>query len=78
MRANQFCVLTTTTESRAKIQFQYNEFTPQVAYAVVCSKAVVLLLLIYGLMYFPLFVGGQCLSSFCYELLCAHSSFAII
>ena len=29
-------------------------------------------------MYFPLFVGVLCLSLFCYALLCAHSSFAII
>ena len=52
----------TTTESRAAV----------------CSKAVVLLLLIYCLMYFPLFVGILCLSLFCYALLCFHSSFAII
>ena len=42
------------------------------------SKAVVLLLLIYRLMYFPLFVGVLCLSLFCYVLFCVHSSFAII
>ena len=42
------------------------------------SKAVVLLLLIYCLMYFPLFVGILCLSPFSYALLCVHSSFAII
>ena len=41
-------------------------------------KFVVLLLSIYCLMYFPLFVGVLCLSLFCYTLLCAHSSFAII
>ena len=29
-------------------------------------------------MYFPLFVGGLCLSLFCYAFLCVHSSFAII
>ena len=29
-------------------------------------------------MYVPLFVGGLCLSLFCYALLCVHSSFAII
>ena len=40
--------------------------------------AVVLLLLIYCLMYFPLFVGVMCLSLFCYTLLCVHSRFAII
>ena len=50
------------------------------AKAVVRSKAVFLLLLMYCLMYFPLFVhvGVLCLSLFCYALLCAHSSFAII
>ena len=37
-----------------------------------------MLLLIYCLMYFPLFVGVLCLSFFCYTLLCVHSSFAII
>ena len=29
-------------------------------------------------MYFPLFVGVLCLSSFCYAVFCVHSSFAII
>ena len=47
-------------------------------YAARCSKEVVLLLLIYCSMYFPLFVGVLCLSLFCYALLCVHSSFAII
>ena len=37
-----------------------------------------MLLLIYCLMYFPLFVGVLCLHLFCYALLCVHSSFAII
>ena len=46
------------------------------AYAADRSKAVVLLLLIYCLVYLPLFVGVLCLSLFCYALL--HSSFAII
>ena len=41
------------------------------------SKVVVLLMLIYCLMYFPLFVGVLCLSLFCYALPCVHSSFAI-
>ena len=36
-----------------------------------------LLLLIYCLMYFPLFVGVLCLFLFCYAFLCVHSSFAI-
>ena len=48
------------------------------AKAAVRSKAVVLLLLIYCLMYFPLFVGALCLSLICYALLYVHSSFAII
>ena len=49
------------------------------AWAAVRSKAVVLLLLlIYCLMYFPLIVGVLCLYLFCYALLCVHSSFAII
>ena len=42
------------------------------------SKAVVLLLVVYCLMYFRLFVGVLCLSLFCYALLCVHYSFAII
>ena len=48
------------------------------AFAAYRSKAVVLLLLIYCLMYFPFFVGFLCLSLFCYALLCVHSSFALI
>ena len=48
------------------------------ACAAVRSKAVVLLLLIYCLIYFPFFVGVLCLSLFCYALLYFHSSFAII
>ena len=42
------------------------------------SKVVVLLLLIYCLMHFPLFVGDVCLSLFYFALLCVHSRFAII
>ena len=52
--------------------------SPPVAKVAVRSKAVVLLLLIYSLMYFPLFVWVLCLSLFCYALLCVHSSFSII
>ena len=37
-----------------------------------------MLLLIYCLMYFPLFVGVLCLSLLYYPLLCVHSNFAII
>ena len=37
-----------------------------------------MLLLIYCLMYFPLFVGVLCLSLFWYALLCVLSSFVII
>ena len=40
--------------------------------------AVGYVVVIYCLMYFPLFVGVLCLSLFCYALLCIHSSFAII
>ena len=47
------------------------------AWTVVRSKAVILLVLIYCLMYFPLFVGVLCLSLFCYALLCVLSSFAV-
>ena len=42
------------------------------------GSIVVDLLLIYCLIYFPLFVGVLCLFLFCYALLCVHSSFAII
>ena len=55
-----------------------NGIKPVTEQAVVRSKAVVRLLLISRLMYFPLFVEVLCLSLFCYELLCVHSSFAII
>ena len=48
------------------------------AKAAVLSKAVVLLLLTYCLMYFPLFVRVLCLFLFCYAKLCVHFSFAII
>ena len=48
------------------------------AQAVVCSEAVVQMLLIYYLMHLPLFVGVLCLSLICYTLLCVHSCFAII
>ena len=51
---------------------------PPVAWAAVRSKAVVLLLLIYCLMYFTLFVEVLCLSLFSYALLWVHFSFAII
>ena len=40
--------------------------------------AVVLLLLFYCLMYFPLFVGVLCLYLFCYALICFYSNFEII
>ena len=76
MQAKHVCVLT-TTEYRAKIWCQYNAFKPPVAQAAVRSKAVVLFLLIYCLMCFPLFVGF-CVCLFCYVLLCVLSSFAII
>ena len=47
------------------------------AEAAVRSKVVVLLLLIYCWMYFPLFVEVLYLSLFFYAFLCVHSSFAI-
>ena len=59
MGAEQYCALT-TTESRAKIWRQKNHFSPNVAQAAVRSKAVVLLLLTYCLMYFSLFRVGVC------------------
>ena len=52
--------------------------SPSEAYAAVRSKAVILVLLINCLMYFPLFVGVLCLSLICYTLLCVLSIFAII
>ena len=48
------------------------------AYVTVCSKTVVMLLLLYCLLSISLFVGVLCLTLFCYALLCVHSSFAII
>ena len=48
------------------------------AFAAVQFKVVVLLLLIYCLMYFPVFVGDLCLFLLCYAWFCVHSSFAII
>ena len=50
---------------------------PREAYTAVCSKAVVLLLLTYCLMYLPFFMGVLCLSLLCYALLCVRSSFVI-
>ena len=58
-----------------KLSFKFKYL---VSKAAVLSKEVVLLLLIYCLMYFPLFVGVLCLALFCYALLCVHSKFAII
>ena len=55
-RAKRFCALT-TTESRAKVWYQYIAFKPPVAEVVVCCKSVVLLLLIHWLLLLPLFVG---------------------
>ena len=43
-----------------------------------CSKAVVLLLFIYCLIYFPLLVGVLCMFLICYALIYVHSSFVII
>ena len=67
MRATQFCILTKQNLGR---RFSASKMH--------LSPTVVLLLLIYCLMCFPLFVGVLCLSWFCYALLCFHFSFAII
>ena len=48
------------------------------AWAAVCPRPVVLLLLICSLVSFPLVVGVLCLSLFCCALLCVLSGFAII
>ena len=68
------CIFILYTKKGAQNMFEWLRFFQ----AAVGSKAVVLLLLIYCSMYFPLFVGVLCLSLFCYALLCVHSSFAII
>ena len=71
----------TTTESGVKVWHLQNVFKPPpplVAWEDVCFKAVILLLLIYCLICFPLFVGFLYLSLLCYTLLCVHSGFAII
>ena len=52
--------------------------SPQVAEAAIHSKAVVLMLSTYCLMYSLLFVGVLFLSLFSYTLRCVHSSYAII
>ena len=65
MGAKQFCVLA-TTESRRLSTCKMHLSTP-VALAAIHSKAVVLLLSIYCLMYFSLFVGVLCFS---FVLLC--------
>ena len=44
----------------------------------ICSKAVILLLLICCFMYLPLVLGVLCLSLFCYALHCVLASFAIM
>ena len=49
-----------------------------VPWAAVPSKAVVLLLLIYCFMYFPLIVGVLCLYLFCYALFYVHCRFETI
>ena len=74
------CHELTTTESGVKVWRMQNLFKPPslVAWEDVCSKAVILLLLIYCLICFPLFVGFLYLSLLCYTLLCIHSGFAII
>ena len=59
--------------------FQEGLFKPLVDWAAVCSKAVVLLLLIYYFMYLPLFVGVLSWSLLWYELVhVVFFSFTII
>ena len=76
---NAFVVLwrhdLTTTESRVKVWCQYNVMylSSMVALAAVHSKVVVLLLLIYCLMYFPLRGFCVCLNVSWYALLCVVS-----
>ena len=86
MWAKQFCVVT-AIEYMAEIRASNMHLSPPpppppppppVTFTALRSKAVVLLLLIYCFMYFPLFVGVLCLSLFCYTLLCIHSSLAIV
>ena len=57
---NNVCALT-TTESTANIWYHLNAFKPPVASAAVCSKAVIMLLLVYCLLLLPLFVTVLCL-----------------
>ena len=83
MRAEQFCVFNNNQQQNLGRRFSASTKhlspppppPPPMAYAAVRSKAVVLSLLIYCLMYFPLLEGVLCLSLFCYALLCVHSSF---
>ena len=68
MRAKQFCVLT-TTESRRIFGTGKMHLSPPVAWAAVRSQAVVPLLLICRLMYFPFDVGCcVCLCLLCITL----------
>ena len=63
MRALHLCALT-TQEPRANICQQQNAFKPQVAYAAVLSRVVVLMLLIRCFFVTPI-VGFICCSMFC-------------
>ena len=58
----------------AKIWRQYDAFKPLIALSAVCSKAVVLLLMLHCLMFLLLFVGGSVFGA----LLSVLSSFAIV
>ena len=62
------------------IKMHLSHLSLPVAWAAARSRAAVLLLLIYCLMYFQLFVEVLCLPLFlfCYALLYVHSSFAVI
>ena len=68
-----FCVLTTTTESRTKIRYQKNAFSP-----LWLRQAVFLLVLIHCLLLPPLFVGVLQLVLVCYVVLSVVSSLTII
>ena len=69
MRAKHFLIILTITESMAIFGASIMHLSPLVAQDAVHSKAVVLLLLIYCVMYLSLFVGVRCWSLFWYALL---------
>ena len=79
MRTKQLFVYKQQLNLGRKLGTEYSAFkylSPPflVATTDVHSKAVVLLMLIYCFMYFPLFVGVLCWSLFWYAFLCVLSS----